>query len=175
MPRWNSTVLERVLAKIEIQPNGCWLWTGCVTWAGYGRMKVNRKPEMAHRVSYFAHGRALPPGMPYLDHACHDPATCKDGNLCQHRRCVNPDHLVPSNRQLNNCRERSNAGDIHRRQTHCIKGHPFDTANTMLIVTAKGLRKRFCRVCNNANRRRRRLERLQEVAPVSAASVLIET
>jgi hypothetical protein len=43
----------------------------------------------------------VPAGM-VLDHLCHTLATdCIGGPRCQHRRCVNPAHLVDAGTQLN--------------------------------------------------------------------------
>ena len=82
------TLLERFFGKVD--PNGpvpehapelgpCWVWTGGITSAGYGEIKVDGLVMLAHRVAYWlAHGR-----LPDHDvlHQCDNPP------------CVRPSHL----------------------------------------------------------------------------------
>lgn len=69
-------------AKIQVDPSGCWIWTGSKNHKGYGQFKLEGKTHLAHRLSYWlAHGD---PGDLQVRHLCpggHRPA------------CVNPDHL----------------------------------------------------------------------------------
>lgn len=60
--------------------SGCWLWDGCWNEHGYGTINVERKPTLAHRVSYTLHIGPIPEEMNVL-HRCDLPC------------CVNPDHL----------------------------------------------------------------------------------
>lgn len=60
----------------------CWEWTGVLEPTGYGRMSVNGRNVMAHRICYELHVGPIPDGL-FLDHLCHN------------RRCVNPEHLEP--------------------------------------------------------------------------------
>lgn len=90
--------IERFLAFVAPQPNGCWLWTGTVTVRGYGYFSTgvarSEGPDMmsAHRWAYQFWIGPIPAGK-QLDHTCH--RECVGGDLCPHRRCVNPDHLEP--------------------------------------------------------------------------------
>lgn len=76
-----STML-RFLAKVWVSPSGCWMWTGALDGAGYGRFRWNGslKGIGAHRCSYAIFHGKVPAGMT-VDHEC------------QTLRCVNPDHL----------------------------------------------------------------------------------
>lgn len=65
----------KFLAKIEIQKNGCWKWTGNISKRGYGRFSN----FYSHRVSFEMFKGKL--GSLYVCHTCDWPT------------CVNPDHL----------------------------------------------------------------------------------
>jgi len=73
------TVEERFWAKVD-KTDTCWLWMGSKSPYGYGRVRVNRKIEVAHRLSYALNGGDLIDGL-VLDH------------LCGVKNCVNPAHL----------------------------------------------------------------------------------
>jgi len=62
--------------------NGCMLWLGSKSLGGYGRLIINKKPIMAHRVALlYAEG---PPA---------DPERCEAAHSCRNTHCVAPLHL----------------------------------------------------------------------------------
>lgn len=127
------------MAKVSVQENGCWLWTGALLKSnargyrvsgGYGIFRgPGMKTARAHRVSYEHHVGPIPDGMT-LDHRCHtsDP-TCPGGNTCPHRACVNPAHLDVTTRKRNVLMG-SGPTAVNAVKTHCIHGHEFTEANT---------------------------------------------
>lgn len=73
-----------VLERFEIQPDGCWHYTGHINRDGYG--VSNGSP--VHRVFFEQMVGAISPGM-QVDH------------LCGIRRCVNPAHLEQVSQRVN--------------------------------------------------------------------------
>lgn len=80
------------LSHVQVDENGCWLWTGATSPQGYGRFNAGLREDarnvLAHRWSYEHHVGPIPDGLD-LDH------------LCRVRHCVNPEHLEPVTRQEN--------------------------------------------------------------------------
>lgn len=76
-----------IAAKITPDPvAGCWVWGGSMHSEGYGRIRVGKHEERAHRVVYSI--LIGDPG-PRLDHRCFNHA------------CVNPEHLRPVTHKQN--------------------------------------------------------------------------
>lgn len=63
---------ERFWAYVD-QLGDCWVWTGCVNPAGYGRLNVGGKAELAHRMSWRMHKGEIPDGL-LVCHRCDNPA-----------------------------------------------------------------------------------------------------
>jgi len=134
-----AKLAERFWDKVDMTggPNGCWLWLGSHTPTGYGCFSVNNKSTGAHRVAYQLMVGTIPPGLT-VDH------------LCRVRNCVNPEHLELATQKDNTLRGNGPTAR-HARKTHCIHGHPFDEANT-LIRPDGNRRCRVCRIATNAKR-----------------------
>ncbi len=116
----------RIVEKISIESNGCWIWTGYLN-DGYGRPMLLAKRKYLHRVTYEALNGLIPDGLE-LDH------------LCRVKKCCNPEHLEAVT-HLENVR-RGIAGARKKAQTHCLRGHEFSDSNTRRY---RG--KRICREC----------------------------
>lgn len=124
-PTHDPRVLPPHAAKrIEVQPDGCWRWTGRLDPDGYGTWASKK----AHRRIYALLVAPVAAALT-LDH------------LCRRRDCVRPDHLDPVSLAVNVGR-----GDSHvwrTRTVACPQGHPYDAANTARTPTGK----RYCLTC----------------------------
>jgi len=123
--------LKRFMAKVIVQPSGCWEWQGFITSQGYGQFYLNGKLVTAHRFSYEQAKEAIPDGMT-LDH------------LCRNRKCVNPDHLEVVTLQENILRGIGNAA-TNFRKTHCIYRHSYTSNNTHIAPSGE----RVCLTCKH--------------------------
>lgn len=135
-----ATTLPRLMAKVQKQEGGCWIWTGFITPQGYGACGYRGKRNtLAHRAIYLELVGPIPDGLT-LDHLCHTrDLACLGGVSCPHRRCVNPEHMEPVSNAENNSR------GVFARKTHCPRGHPYSGPN--LNYTKHG--SRICRTCAN--------------------------
>lgn len=120
--------MERFLARVIVQDDGCWRWTGFIMPNGYGTFfaesKRMRGKMLAHRWIYEQKVGAIASRM-VLDH------------LCRNTMCVNPEHLEAVTNRENTMR------GLVGQKTHCKRGHAFDEENTMVETDGR----RRCREC----------------------------
>jgi hypothetical protein len=137
MPAPKHPVIDRLMDKIAIDGNGCWIFTGAMSAVGYGVIGAGSRSDgvlLIHRVTYQHFVGPIPEGF-QVDH------------LCRVRACCNPAHLEAVPQAENNRR----ALALRPVKTHCKRGHEFTNANT-------GRNKRggrYCRAClaiSNARR-----------------------
>ena len=82
------TDADRFLSLTEPIENGCVIFHGGWTGAGYGQFRVGRRKFYAHRYAWEQTNGPIPAGM-VIDHTCHE------------RSCVNLEHLRSVTRQQN--------------------------------------------------------------------------
>lgn len=130
----SKAVADRFWAKV-LKTDTCWLWTACKqTKTGYGRFRLNKKTDYAHRVAWELVNGPIPEGL-------------EPDHVCRVRLCVRPEpeHLELVTHRVNVLRGEGWAGKKSR-QTSCVNGHPFDAANTYIRPSGR----RNCRKCRNA-------------------------
>lgn len=98
--------LARFTAKVVVQPNGCWQWTGAKNSNGYPCLCLRKKGWLAHRLMFLLTHGYLTPSL-QVDHTCHEENDyeCIGGRTCLHRLCVNPAHLEEVTGAENNRRK----------------------------------------------------------------------
>lgn len=133
--------IKERLQKLINRANGCWEWTGRITYQGYGQICVgsrtdnSRRNRQAHIVSYETFVGEVPKGLE-LDHTC------------RNKRCINPDHLEAVTHSVNMKRAIYKAGKrpgaiFNLNKTECKWGHPLD------YIYPNG-KKRGCTTCRRA-------------------------
>lgn len=142
-PRKHRPLPELFWEKVD-KTATCWLWTGNINHAGYGRFNYLGKRIMAHRVSYELVVGPIPEGL-QIDH------------LCRVRNCVNPSHLEPVTNAENVRRGISVPpfAVINRAKTYCPQNHPYDEVNTEFRPSGR----RRCRACSRAYAARKYAEK----------------
>ncbi len=114
---------RRFFRKIQIDRNGCWLWTAATDKDGYGVFGVGDKYWRAHRFAWSIRNRPLE-AHEQLHHLCETPS------------CANPDHLVLMTPKQHK--------QLHMsRITHCPYGHEYTPENTYVRPNGQ----RNCKAC----------------------------
>lgn len=134
----DSRLPARFWNKVQVQPNGCWVWKASLFSTGYGCFNVDGRIAKAHRFAYEVCVCPVPDNK-QLDH------------LCRNRACVNLAHLEIVTHQENTLRGVGLTAQ-NARKTHCPQGHPYDEVNTKVYDG-----RRYCRACR---RERKRLSRI---------------
>ena len=140
MPTTSATYEERFLSKILVSDDGCWYWTAAVDRNGYAVFTFQKKKIHAHRWAYQHFVAPIPESL-VVDHRCN------------HRSCVNPEHLKVCTQKENTLRSLIAPAAINARKTSCKHGHVLKDAN--LYITPNG--RRQCRRCNALRTRKHRL------------------
>jgi len=148
MPKWNTSLYERVMERAEWHENGCLLVSSPLQQSGYVQLRTKGKQYKGHIIVWEHEVGTIPEGMT-LDHMCHNAdLSCSGGPKCLHRRCVNVKHLEPVLPAVNTSRAN------RRDQSKCGKGiHDWVEENIGESRKADGRIMRYCRPCQHATKR----------------------
>lgn len=113
--KWISVLKKVLKAKVKVNENGCWNWTGALdVIGGYGTMMVGNRPHMTHRLFWTAF-RGSNKGLCVL-HRCDNP------------KCGNPSHLFLGTKT-------DNAADRDKK----LRQSKGEKVNTSKLTTAQVL------------------------------------
>lgn len=122
-------LLPRWIQKTKLLETGCIVWTASGTKNGYGRISLNNKKTLVHRIAWVAaNGVDIPLGM-QIDH------------LCRVRGCVLPDHLEIVTPKENTHRGESFAAVLGARE-FCKRGHRY-----VSVDRPSTHKRRVCKEC----------------------------
>jgi hypothetical protein len=144
----NRDQLEKRFLNGILKTESCWLWQKGKTHDGYGRIQIDAKSEMTHRLSYLLYKGPITAAC--VCHRCDMPA------------CVNPDHLFLGSHKDN--QQDSVAKKRHRNslKTHCVNGHLFSVKNTYYEKShTKSPFWRRCRKCHADREYAHRLKKIK--------------
>ena len=127
----SEKALQRFLAKVSANQDGCWMWIGTKNHRGYGQFYLGRQVP-AHRAAYGHYVGPIPDGFD-VDH------------LCRVRSCVNPMHLEAVPHIVNIRRKFKGSKPTHNAdgKPQCRRGHEMSPQN--LYVSPKG--RKECQAC----------------------------
>ena len=145
---FKSTLPLRFWQKVYADPSGCWLWQGAKDRKGYGQLRIARRLQPAHRLSYEALVSTIAIGLE-PDHLCRQPS------------CVRPNHLEAVTHSENLRR----GIWPNKLKTHCPYGHPY--AGDNLIVAGRG---RQCRICYRRRHAAHKKRLIAQRPPISCYS-----
>ncbi len=134
--------IERVVDRLVLTEEGCWLWEGRLNNSGYGEITLNktvdgvRRTTLCHRLTYTYFRGPIPERL-QIDH------------LCRVRHCVNPWHCEPVSHRENQLRGEAPRVRLHRENV-CMRGH------SLIEYGVRSGTRRRCRLCHNERARERR-------------------
>jgi len=131
----NGALQIKILKRIDLGENGCWIYSRGKTTAGYGVLYHEEKQQLAHRLSYEAFIGPIPEGM----NICH---------RCDNPPCVNYNHLFAGTQKQNLKDMKEKGRNFFSKRNHCPKGHIFDGENTIIY---RGYR--ICKTCKYESNR----------------------
>ena len=85
---YNTKIKQRLLRRIEITDEDCWLYTGYKSPLGYGWISYKGHTQYAHRVSYQVFNEKVLKSSEGMS----SETTCVL-HICRNKACINPDHL----------------------------------------------------------------------------------
>lgn len=129
-PKVSKKIFDRMSKKLK-KVGDCLVWTGSLTYQGYGQFMIEGKNYRIHRLFWVYHkGRASI--YKVMDH------------ICRNRACCNVNHLRLVT-QKENALSGVGVTAANSRKTHCDSGHRFTDSNIYRMGRKKY---RMCRKCH---------------------------
>ena len=104
--------MDKLLNRAILNSDGCLEWQGAKTNRGYGRVKINKKSYLVHRLIFCIKNNLEYSGEFVICHKCDNP------------KCINPEHLFKGT-QSENMKDSYQKGRtvIPKNAIHFQKGH----------------------------------------------------
>lgn len=130
----SKSLSERFWEKVT-KPTlgGCWEWEGARDPNGYGRININRKAVLAHRVAFELTFGTAADGL-FVLHGCDNPS------------CVNPSHLRAGTAKDNSTDMVARNRQRKDRRPFCKHGHAMSGDN---VYVRPDNRRRQCIACQD--------------------------
>ena len=159
-----TPIIQRLMARVEKRTDGCWIWQGAASSAGYGVIQLptgkrGGKSASTHRLAYELLKQPIPTDRE-LDH------------LCRNTLCLNPDHLEIVTRKEN--QRRGKNGLLRVPPTHCRRGHLLDATNIRINHRINRTPDKTCLRCEKL-RDRHRTTRISRMPQAAISSELLST
>lgn len=102
----DAHIFARILRRCVRARSGCWEWQGALA-DGYGRIKIDGRVALAHRVSAYC--------VEIVDDIFDPTRTTCVLHRCDNRKCCNPDHLFAGtlSDNMQDCADKGRLG-VHR-------------------------------------------------------------
>ena len=135
--------LERIAPRLSVdEETGCWRWPGATNGRGYGRVTVDGRPLLVHRIAHELFVGPIPEGL-HVDHV--------HARGCRHRDCANPAHLEAVTVAEN--KRRGRQGLLWTMPETCKYGHALTGDN---LGPGHGMTRWNCRACRRESKARSR-------------------
>ena len=145
MSRYQS-IMRRLVDKVYVDANGCWIFTGSLDGTGYGQIYWNGRLHAAHRVSHELFVGPIPEGYE-VDH------------WCLVHPCICPHHIEAVPPRINMLRSTAPAAERWR-SGYCKRGHPKVEANMYYRKDRPGETEcRACQLLHNLRRAKKNWDR----------------
>jgi hypothetical protein len=158
MPFPARPAIEKVMPRLTLDANDCWLWEGSTGAGGRGQVwevrNGKKRLRRTHQVTYEYFRGAVPEGLE-LDHLCRVPL------------CANPWHLEAVT-HAENVRRGNAPNAIAVRTNACKRGHSLEDA----YIQAGA---RVCRICKIAAARAYRAKNRDAISARRAARKVAES
>ena len=144
---YRTPAIDRLMAKVVENEDGCWIWQGGHNGIGYGVIGIGGEhgpKAYVHRLTYEHFVADIPDGL-VLDHLCRNPP------------CCNPWHVEPVTQRVNLLRGEGISARAAA-ATSCVNGHAFTQENTYVRPKTGH---RSCRECARQYQSRLRAQRRQ--------------
>lgn len=141
-------IVTKLISRVKIdEETGCWIWQGAKNNKGYGKIGVNYKGWLVHRLSYSLFRGEIPPGI-LVCHKCDVRLCCLPLHLFLGTHQDNLDDAIAKKRHHNGCRKLSDEQVISlteryaagERSTDLAKEYGISSGNVYSIATGRSFK-----------------------------------